>query len=73
MEIGGMELMVILLLALLLFGAKRLPEIARSLGRSIFEFKKAVNTTVNEVQKEFDTSERESKKPVSLTGKLDEK
>jgi sec-independent protein translocase protein TatA len=39
--IGGMELIVIFLVLLLLFGAKRLPEIARSLGRASNEFKKA--------------------------------
>jgi len=35
------ELIVIFLIVLLLFGAKRLPEIARSLGKAIREFKKA--------------------------------
>ncbi len=39
--IGMGELVVILLIVLLLFGAKRLPEIARSLGQAINEFKKA--------------------------------
>lgn len=39
--IGGMELIVIFLVLLLLFGAKRLPEIARSLGKASNEFKKA--------------------------------
>ena len=42
-SIGMGEMLVILLVVLLLFGAKRLPEIARALGGSIFEFKKAVN------------------------------
>jgi len=36
---GPVELILILLVVLLLFGAKRLPEIARSLGQSIREFK----------------------------------
>lgn len=39
--LGSQELMVILLLALLLFGAQKLPELARGLGKSIKEFKKA--------------------------------
>ncbi len=39
--IGVQELLVILLICLLLFGAQRLPEIGRSLGKAIQEFKKA--------------------------------
>ena len=39
--IGPPELIVIFLIILILFGAKRLPELARSLGRSINEFKSA--------------------------------
>ncbi|MBI4668297.1 MAG: twin-arginine translocase TatA/TatE family subunit [Elusimicrobia bacterium] len=38
-NIGYGEILIILVLALLLFGAKRIPEIARSLGKSINAFK----------------------------------
>lgn len=38
---GPMEIIIILLVILLLFGAKRLPEIGKSLGEGIKEFKKA--------------------------------
>lgn len=41
--IGTGELIVILCIALLLFGGKKLPEFARNLGKGIREFKKAVN------------------------------
>ncbi len=41
-NIGFPELLVILLVVLLLFGAKRLPEIARGMGKSIHEFKKGL-------------------------------
>lgn len=40
-KFGMGELVVILLIVLLLFGASKLPEIARSLGKAIKEFKKA--------------------------------
>ena len=42
-NIGIGELVVILLILLLVFGAKRLPEIGRSLGRTVSEFKKGMN------------------------------
>jgi sec-independent protein translocase protein TatA len=41
-NIGAPEIVLLLLLALLLFGARRLPEIGRSLGRGMREFKHAV-------------------------------
>ncbi|MBM3287616.1 MAG: twin-arginine translocase TatA/TatE family subunit [Candidatus Eisenbacteria bacterium] len=39
MQFGFREILVILLIVLILFGAKRIPELARSLGRGINEFK----------------------------------
>jgi sec-independent protein translocase protein TatA len=41
--LGGPELLLILAVVLLLFGAKKLPELAKGLGRSVKEFKKATN------------------------------
>jgi len=43
-RIGFPELMVILLIVLLLFGAGKLPQIAKSMGDAIKEFKKSVNS-----------------------------
>ena len=42
LNIGWPELILILFVVLLLFGANRLPEIARQLGKAIHEFKKAL-------------------------------
>lgn len=41
--LGYQELLIILVIVLVLFGANRLPELARSLGSSVKEFKKGVN------------------------------
>ena len=41
MAIGVQEILLILLVVLLVFGAKRIPEIARALGRAAHEFRKA--------------------------------
>jgi sec-independent protein translocase protein TatA len=42
--LGYQELLLILVIVLVLFGANRLPELARSLGSSVKEFKKGINT-----------------------------
>jgi sec-independent protein translocase protein TatA len=56
--LGGQELILILLIILLLFGAKKLPELARGLGKGMKEFKKAQNET----EDEFNTSADEKPK-----------
>lgn len=47
MGLGIWEVMVIFLIVLLFFGAKRLPEIARSMGHAVNEFKKAKDEVLN--------------------------
>ncbi len=56
-NLGFMEIMVILLLVLLLFGAKRLPEIGASMGKGIREFKKSVT----DVDRSLREGEREDR------------
>jgi sec-independent protein translocase protein TatA len=46
--LGYQELLIILVIVLILFGANRLPELAKSLGSSVKEFKKGVNEVKNE-------------------------
>ena len=52
MSLGFGEILVILFIVLLLFGAKRLPELARGLGQGMREFKKATS----EIQEEFESA-----------------
>lgn len=49
---GPLETLVILVLVLLLFGAKRLPEIGRALGEGIKEFKKSLHDSGEDSKKE---------------------
>lgn len=49
--LGVQELLVIFLIVLLLFGARRIPEIAQGLGRGIRDFKRAMKDTTDEVTK----------------------
>lgn len=47
---GGWELMVIILVVILLFGAKKIPELARGLGKGIREFKDATKEIKDEIE-----------------------
>ncbi|MCZ7532685.1 MAG: twin-arginine translocase TatA/TatE family subunit [Acidimicrobiia bacterium] len=47
-NIGGPEVLIILVIVMLLFGAKKLPELARSIGTSAREFKKGIEEGVDE-------------------------
>ena len=66
-NLGTGELLLIFLVILLLFGAKRLPELARGLGKGINEFKDAVETGKQEIMdaKEGVDLEGDSKKEKS--------
>jgi sec-independent protein translocase protein TatA len=48
--LGGWEWVVVLLAVLLLFGSKKIPELARGLGQGIKEFKKATREVTDEIQ-----------------------
>ena len=50
--IGWPEIIVILIIALLLFGAKRLPEIGKSMGKAIREFKKSFKDVTDELDED---------------------
>ncbi len=49
LNLGGGEIILILALVLILFGAKKLPELAKGLGQGIKEFKRATTDVTNEI------------------------
>jgi sec-independent protein translocase protein TatA len=59
-SIGGFEWVLIILALLLLFGAKRIPELARGIGQGIQEFRKASD----DIKKEIDKGKDEVNKSV---------
>jgi sec-independent protein translocase protein TatA len=66
MNLGASEIFLILLVVLLLFGGKRLPELARSLGKGLAEFRRATQ----EVQREINAPLKEppaAAKPAETT------
>ncbi len=58
-SIGTQELIIILVIVLLLFGAKRIPEIARSMGHGIREFKKATREISSDISSSVENQEDE--------------
>ena len=58
---GWSEIVLVLALALVLFGPKRLPEIAEAMGKSIRKFKTATKSATDEVKREIDDVSREMK------------
>ena len=61
---GGWEWIIIFLVILLLFGAKRLPDLAKGIGRGISEFRKAAREVSDELQNdELDKPKNEKDTP----------
>ena len=62
-SIGVPELLLILVLALLIFGPKKLPDLGRTLGRSLAEFKKASNDLKRSLEEEVEDARRAVEPP----------
>jgi sec-independent protein translocase protein TatA len=62
-SIGMPELLIILTLALIIFGPRKLPELGRSLGKSLGEFKRASNELRNTLDEEIRIEEERSHRP----------
>ena len=77
--IGMPEMLLILAVALIVFGPKRLPELAKSLGRALGEFKRATSdlkqtietdTGLDDVRSSFDEVKKDIKSQVDLAGSV---
>ena len=60
--IGVWEMVIILVIALIVFGPRKLPELGRSLGKSLGEFKRASNELRNTLDEEIRVEERRAPK-----------
>jgi len=59
-SIGMPELIIIFVIALIIFGPRKLPELGRSLGKSLAEFKRASNELKNTLEEEIRLDEQRS-------------
>jgi sec-independent protein translocase protein TatA len=60
--LGTTEVLLIVLVLLLLFGGKKLPELMRGAGRGIREFKDAVNTATTDIESDKKPAEKKEEK-----------
>ena len=60
-SIGMPELIIILVIALIIFGPRKLPELGKSLGRSLNEFKKASTDLQNTLEQEIRLEEQKER------------
>jgi len=78
-SVGGMEFVLIAVIALLLFGPRKLPQIGRSIGRAMAEFRGATQEFKSSLQREVELEElRDVKKDLSgaareISGRVDKR
>ena len=70
MSLGIHEIILILVVILILFGAKRIPELAKAMGRAQYEYKKA-KTAIQKEAEEFEKTVEKEEKPAEYQPKDD--
>lgn len=68
MSIGFTEIFLIIVVILLLFGSKRIPELAKALGRAAYEFKNAKETLKKEAQELSENAQKAAEAEVKKNG-----
>ena len=66
-NLGGPDLIIILLIVLVLFGAKKLPELAKGMGQAVKEFQKAKDEFGDELHKAGKTTPQADVRPADAT------
>ena len=62
-NLGGGEIVILLLIVLLVFGANRLPDAGRAVGKGLREFKRALSDAENSIQQLPTSTSREDEQP----------
>jgi len=70
--IGGGELILILFVALMLFGSDKIPDIARTMGKAMAQLKNATNDIKSEIQKGAEANGLDSKSITDITGNINQ-
>ena len=65
-NLGPWEILLILIVVLILFGARRLPELAKSLGQGINEFRDSVDSSKKEIIDDLDTDSKNNVKNLRI-------
>jgi sec-independent protein translocase protein TatA len=61
MDVGAGEMLLVLIAVLLLFGPKKIPELARKIGKGMYELNKAKQGIKEEFEREADSSDKENR------------